>query len=78
VVSTLGPIDNGFFGWTSSAAFDSFRITAGTNVGVAETFEMDNLAFVVPEPGTFLLAAAGLCLVGLRKKILLTYCKIRT
>ncbi len=59
-VAQIGPIDGGFFGFTSSEAFTSFTITAGTNPGVAETFDMDNLQFApfaaaVPEPSTLAL-----------------------
>ncbi len=70
-VGQIGPID-GFYGWTSDAAFDSFTIKAGNNAGVAETFELEHLMMaptsgtVTPtvEPATLALVGAGL--VGLR------------
>ena len=63
VVGQIGPLANTFFGFVSSNPFTSFTITAGTNPGVAETFEMDNLllaAAVVPEPATIGLLCSGL------------------
>jgi hypothetical protein len=66
VVGQIGPIDGGFFGWTSSTAFTSFKITAGNNSGVAETFDMNNLqSAATPEPATMALMAAGLLALGL-------------
>ena len=70
-VGQIGPID-GFFGWTSDAAFDSFTIKAGNHAGVAETFELDDLLMtptsgaVTPtvEPATLALVGTGL--VGFR------------
>src|SRR2546426_11908043 len=66
-VGQIGPID-GFYGWTSDAAFDSFTIKAGNNAGVAETFELEHLmtaptsGAVTPtaEPATLALIGAGL------------------
>src|SRR5207253_1504711 len=71
VVTSAGPID-GFYGWTSDAAFDSFTIKAGNNAGVAETFELEHLMMaptsgtVTPtvEPATLVLVGTGLA--GLR------------
>jgi hypothetical protein len=50
-VGFIGPIDDAFFGWTSSVPFDSFTITNALP-GFAETFDMDNLDFATatPEP----------------------------
>jgi hypothetical protein len=71
-VSTIGPID-GFFGWTSTLAFDSFTLAAGNHSGSAETFELDNLKFAptpapppvpTPEPGTLALVGTGLFGLG--------------
>jgi hypothetical protein len=70
-VSTIGPID-GFFGWTSTQAFDSFTLSAGNHSGVAETFDLDNLKFAAtpappvptPEPGTLALVGTGLFGLG--------------
>ncbi|MGD0898280.1 MAG: hypothetical protein ABR915_10630 [Thermoguttaceae bacterium] len=66
-VAQIGPIDGTFFGWTSTVPFQSFEIASGTNGGVAETFDMDNLQFAtdtLPEPSGFaigsLVGAAGI------------------
>ena len=73
-VGEIGPID-GFFGWTSTLPFNSFRIWAGNGSGSAETFDLDNLKFATtppvatPEPGTLALVGTGLVGLGaLRRK----------
>jgi hypothetical protein len=62
-VAQIGPIDGAFFGWTSTAPFSSFTITAGSGPGIAESYDMDNLHFssaTVPEPGAFVVGTSGL------------------
>jgi len=68
-ISQIGPIDGAFFGWTSNIPFSSFEIEGGSNAGVAETFDMDNLQFAtassVPEPvSATLLGAAAIGLLS--------------
>lgn len=55
-----------FFGFISTNRFNSVLITAGSNPGVAETYNLDNLQFGagVPEPGTWMLMVVGFGLVG--------------
>jgi len=69
-VSTIGPIA-GFFGWTSSVAFNSFTLSTNNNLvdnfglpyGV-EHYSLDNLQIATtPEPAT--LSLLGLGLLGL-------------
>ena len=69
-VQTIGPI-NGFFGWISSAPFDSFTLSTNNNLfdnfgrpyGV-EHYTLDDLQIsAVPEPAT--LSMVGLALLGL-------------
>ncbi len=69
VVGQIGPLDNGFFGFTSTTPFASFTITAGNNSGSAETYDLGNLSFApaVPEPSSVaLVGLALLALAGLR------------
>lgn len=55
----------GFFGFTSTDSFDSLLITAGTQAGVAETYNLDNLSWgAVPEPQSWALLIAGFGMIG--------------
>jgi hypothetical protein len=58
----------GFFGFISDTPFQSVSYDGGTQSAGVETYIMDNLTFNAPEPGTFVLAAAGLALVMLRRR----------
>jgi len=55
-----------FFGVVSTTSFAATLFNAGNQGGVAETYALDNLvlATAVPEPETYALLLAGLCLVG--------------
>ncbi|KQT31992.1 hypothetical protein ASG29_09010 [Sphingomonas sp. Leaf412] len=59
-----------FFGFTSSSAFTSVTLQGGTQSGVAETYNLDNLRFGVsaaggvPEPATWALMILGFGAVG--------------
>ena len=64
---------NGFWGFVSDLAFTSVTLLAGTQSGVAETYNLDNLVFgnvaAVPEPETYALMGIGLLgLLAARKK----------
>jgi hypothetical protein len=58
----------GFFGFTSTAAFDAVTVFAGSQGGMAESHSVDNLVYAtampVPEPATYLLMIAGLLAIG--------------
>ncbi len=59
-----------FFGFTSTNTFSSVLVTSGTNPGVAETHDLDDLQFgsvaggAVPEPASWMLMVAGFGMVG--------------
>ncbi|OHB65172.1 MAG: hypothetical protein A2Y77_09590 [Planctomycetes bacterium RBG_13_62_9] len=55
-----------FWGAISDVPFSAVLIAAGTQSGVYETYEMDNMSFstVVPAPGALLLAGLGTALAG--------------
>jgi hypothetical protein len=59
---------SGFFGFTSTAAFDAVTVFAGSQGGMAESHSVDNLVYAtampVPEPATYLLMIAGLVAIG--------------
>ena len=59
-----------FFGVVSTTSFAATLFNAGNQGGVAETYAMDNLvlATAVPEPETYAMLLAGLCLVGLARR----------
>ncbi len=51
----------GFWGFTSTIAFDTVILSTGPQAGVAETYSMDNLGFtVIPLPAPVLMAGSGL------------------
>ncbi len=56
-----------FFGFSSTTAFSSVKIVAGTGSGNAETYHLDNLRFAaaaVPEPATWAMMILGFGLIG--------------
>jgi hypothetical protein len=55
-----------FFGFTSTDAFKKVSYTGGTQPGVAETHNLDNLSFgsAVPEPAAWAMLITGFGLVG--------------
>jgi len=72
-IGELYMVDGVFRGFTSTDPIVSMTITAGTQVGSAETFDMGNLEFgkttsAVPEPATMLLLGLGLAGVAVARK----------
>lgn len=59
-----------FFGFVSTNAFTSFSVKAGSDGGIAETHDVDNLLFAaaVPEPETYAMLLSGLCAIGLARR----------
>lgn len=54
-----------FWGVTSTMPFSAVDVTAGTESGWCETYEMDNMSFsAVPAPGAIVLGGLGTLLVG--------------
>jgi hypothetical protein len=67
-VSSLYVPNGSFFGVVTSP-FTTLTITAGNQLGGAETFDLSNLDMVhAPEPASLLLLGAGLLGLGLLKK----------
>lgn len=68
----VGQIDRAcvgcFFGFSSTNPFTSVTFTNGTQTGVAETFNLDNLqsaqVSAVPEPGTWAMMLIGFGAIG--------------
>ena len=59
-----------FFGVVSTTSFAATLFNAGNQGGNAETYTLDNLvlATAVPEPETYAMLLAGLCLIGLARR----------
>jgi len=58
-----------FFGFTANAAITSVTFLAGTDAGLAETYNADNFVYTsVPAPGTLALMGLGLAAFGVSRK----------
>jgi hypothetical protein len=70
----IAEYSGGFYGLTSSVAFNNVVVTGDGQAGVAETYTMDNMVYdaptgAVPEPVTLMsMVGAGLALAGYVRK----------
>ena len=63
--SLLGPPNRGFVGFTSSDAITQIRFEGRSDRALADLdMDLDNFAYAVPEPSTFLLLGVGLLAAG--------------